>query len=307
MIRKITFALLALCWLVHPGFSAAAVAHQHAAHPHQHATSKKHSQRVVHKKASSVVNQKKVSNKKSTRKKYLANKRAPIPNVRTDSMEPPINQITESHSGFPFHFFSSVEHRLVDFVHKTVGTLKYSVYKLGGTHFDAKHGVYIVDCSDYVDNLLQTVHPDAFSNLVDTMRAEKPTTQHYYDFFRDLAVAPNDYWQKVDSVENLEAGDILVFRYKNGLHHQAGGHVMVVMDKPIQDEDGFLVKVADSARVGHSEDTRGRHVSGIGIGTLVLKTHPDTGRPFAYAWRIGARWNSNVNIAMARPIAGSHH
>lgn len=305
MVRKTIFIVFTLLWLLHPSLSAAAVVH-HNTHVHQSSSAKNHPHHSAHKKNTHALTQKKITSKKLSRKKYLANKRAPIPNVRTETTDIPINHASESHSSFPFHFFSSVEHRLVDFVHKTVGSLKYSVYKLGGTHFDAQHGVYIVDCSDYVDNLLQTVHPDAFSNLVDTMGAEKPTTQHYYDFFRDLAVAPNHYWQKVDSVENLEAGDILVFRYKNGLHHQTGGHVMVVMDKPIQDEDGFLVKVADSARVGHSEDTRGSHVSGIGIGTLVLKTHPDTGRPFAYAWRVGARWNSNVNIAMARPIASSH-
>lgn len=298
--------LFALLWLAHPSLAAAAMTHHQNNSP-QHNPVKKQPRHVAHKKAVHTSSQKKTASKKSSRKKHLADKRAPIPNVKTEPLTTTPLQVPVTHSGFSFHFFSSVEHKLVDLVQKTVGTLKYSVYKLGGTHFDAQHGVYIVDCSDYVDNLLQTTHPDAYFNLVDTMRAEKPTTQHYYDFFRDLADTSNDYWQKVDNVENLEAGDILVFRYKSGLRRQTGGHVMIVMDKPIQDENGFLVKVADSARVGHSEDTRGNRVSGIGIGTLVLKTNPDTGRPFAYAWRIGARWNSNVSIAMARPIASTHH
>ena len=77
---------------------------------------------------------------------------------------------------------------------------------------------------------------------------------------------------------------------------------MVVMDKPIADGDGYLVRVADSAPSGHSQDTRRGRVSGIGIGTMVLKTNPDTGEPSAYAWKVGASWKSNVKIAMARPI-----
>ncbi len=76
---------------------------------------------------------------------------------------------------------------------------------------------------------------------------------------------------------------------------------MIVMSKPIFDTNAFLVRVADSASAGHGDDTRSHHVSGIGIGTLLLKVNPHTGQPNAYAWNFSSYWNNNVKFAMGRP------
>lgn len=150
--------------------------------------------------------------------------------------------------------------------------------------------------------MLQAVYPNAYDSLVYSSGADKPTTQHYFDFFNELAYDPKNYWDKVDEVEKLEPGDILVFRNKAGVKSVVRGHVMVVMEKPQRDSDIYWVKVADSAPSGHTEDTRSPHVSGIGIGTLLLKVNPLTKQPSAYAWRAGAPWKHNVNFAMARPL-----
>jgi cell wall-associated NlpC family hydrolase len=199
-------------------------------------------------------------------------------------------------------FAASLEKHLVNFVHKTVATLRYSDYKLGGRKFDTSRGVYIVDCSSFVDHILQRVSPRAYLSLVNATGADTPATQHYYEFFTELSSGPDNFWNKVEAVEQLRPGDILVFRYKNSRGSETGGHVMVVMDKPTQDSDVFFVRVADSAPSRHSQDTRQRNEAGIGIGTLVLKVNPRTGRPAAYAWGLGGLWNKNVNFAMARPI-----
>ena len=103
-------------------------------------------------------------------------------------------------------------------------------------------------------------------------------------------------------VEKLQPGDILVFRYKNSRGTETGGHVMVVMDKPERASDVYFVRVADSAPSRHSEDTRHINESGIGIGTLLLKANPKTGKPSAFAWGVNGYWNKNVKFAMARPI-----
>lgn len=196
---------------------------------------------------------------------------------------------------------NSIEKRLVDFIHETVNSLNYSAYKLGGSHFDPSEGVYILDCSNYVDQLLRTVTPEAYLSLVHSTGTETPTTQHYYNFFRKLpADKPKRHWNKVTKVKELQPGDILVFRYKKSSHR--GGHVMVVMNKPKRDARGFLVQVADSAPSGHSQDTRPPHTSGIGIGTLWLKANPKTGIPAAYAWKRDSFWQKNVSFAMARPV-----
>lgn len=194
---------------------------------------------------------------------------------------------------------NSIEESLVSFVNKTVETLKYTTYKFGGSRADPLKGIYVLDCSGYVDYSLQEVNPEAYWSLVDASGADKPNSMHYYDFFKNLA-NNHEYWNKIEDVEELDAGDILVFRYKNRVG-RANGHVMIVMDKPIQDDNVFLVRVADSASSRHSEDTRARHRSGIGIGTLLLQVDKKTKQPHAYAWKVDSRWNRNVNIAMGRP------
>lgn len=262
-----------------------------------HHNSKKKTQHITH------HQKKKKKTHQTTKHKTIAKKnKQPIPNKQTAKVAgftnlPPAD--SESRG-----FVASIEKRLVDFVHKTVNTLRYSAYKMGGSRFDTSRGIYIVDCSRYVDNILRTIYPNAYSNLVNSSGSERPTTHDYYDFFSNLSDQSAYHWNKVDAVEELQPGDILVFRYKNARGNETGGHVMIVMDKPIQDtdENAFLVRVADSAALGHSEDTRPRRASGIGIGTLLLKVDPKTYQPSAYAWRVGARWNENVNFAMARPI-----
>lgn len=197
---------------------------------------------------------------------------------------------------------SSLEERLVAFVHQTVSTLHYTRYKFGGTRFDASRGIFIEDCSDYVDHLLKAVSPHAFSSLANSSGTDKPTSAHYYSFFNGLDEDPSHYWNKIDNVKQLQPGDILVFRYRDPYTEQAAGHVMVVMNKPVSSTDAFFVRVADAAPHGHSQDTRPAHMSGIGIGTLLLKVNPKTGQPAAYAWKVGSCWEKHVNFAMARPV-----
>src|SRR5579883_403614 len=100
----------------------------------------------------------------------------------------------------PPGFMASMEQRLISFVHKTVNTLRYSAYKLGGSRFDTSHGIYIVDCSRYVDHILQEIYPHAYSTLVGSSRSEVPTTQDYYDFFTNLSEKSSYYWNKVEDV-----------------------------------------------------------------------------------------------------------
>lgn len=277
----------------------AAVASTAVAQTQKH---KKKSHHTQHHKA------KKAKSRKKTKTHHRVYKpQVEAPSDKRISMALPENQ-TPPPIGIASFFtkrVASVEDRMVTFVHKTVSNLKYSVYKLGGGHFEPSRGVYILDCSDYVDNVLQAVDPKAYSGLANYMGTDRPTSQHYYDFFSELDDDNIQHgWTRISDVEDLMPGDVLVFRYKRGVH-MTGGHVMIVMDKPIGDDNTFLVRVADSAPSGHSHDTRQPNTSGIGIGTLLLKTDPTSGRPSAYAWKVGAPWKNNVRIAMGRPVYSS--
>lgn len=200
------------------------------------------------------------------------------------------------------HRRGNIDKRLVNFVQRMISNLHYSSYKLGGTHFDMRRGVYIVDCSIYVDHILKEVYPHAYSKLVHWSKSKKPTTHHYYHFFNNLSIAPQRYWNPVKHVAQLQPGDILVFRKKKYAGTDRTGHIMIVMDKPVQRNNMFMLRIADSAPYRHSHDTRQRKNSGIGIGTMVVKVNPHTYQPAAYAWTVGSHWKQNVVFAMARPL-----
>jgi cell wall-associated NlpC family hydrolase len=198
-------------------------------------------------------------------------------------------------------FASTTEHNIVGLVHNAVMSLHHTVYRYGGNYFNMAKGVYEVDCSDYVDDLLRISDPKAYQDLANSTHTEKPTSRDYYNFFNDLPDNSGHAWQRVDDVEALKPGDILVFQNRS----YGGGHVMVVMDTPspsTYDTNTYFVKVSDSASSRHSDDTRARHASGIGIGTLMLKADPQTGEPSAYAWTVDSGWEQNVDVAMAEPV-----
>lgn len=192
--------------------------------------------------------------------------------------------------------------RVVSYVHQMLSNLRYTTYRSGGQLFDSQRGVYEADCSHYVDHVMQNVFPRAYAVLEMSTGAHAPDSADYYEFIRRLSVNMHSAWDKVDNATQLQPGDVLVFRYRNSYGESSGGHVMVVMDKPVLDNNALLVRVSDSAFSGHSDDTRGYH-SGVGIGTLLLKINTDTGAPSAYAWDESSRWVDRVNIAMARPIS----
>lgn len=201
----------------------------------------------------------------------------------------------------PGYLLNTIEKNVVGFVQNTISNLRYSTYKLGGTKIDTNRGVYVVDCSSYIDHILKNVYPRAYSSLTNWSGTEKPTTEDFYHYFTNLS--PNArHWNTIDEVEALRPGDILVFRYKNRYGSETGGHVMIVMDKPQQEGNVFKVRIADSASTGHTKDTRSPRTSGIGIGTMLLKVNPKTYQPYAYAWKVGSRWETNAYMAMARPI-----
>lgn len=193
--------------------------------------------------------------------------------------------------------------KLADFAHQTVDNLRYSSYRYGGTRFDVQRGIYQLDCSHYVDNLLNQTNPNAYYTLAHSTGSPHPSSEHYYKFFNRLSAEPSSEWHKIEDSQQLQTGDILVFRYLSSRGRSAGGHVMVVMNKSVLKQDVVAVQVADSASAGHSQDTRGPRKSGVGIGTLLLKVDARTGQPYAYAWRTDAPWKQNVSIAMGRPAS----
>ncbi len=302
-IKKILILLLTLLWMVHPCFAATTQSHTPSTKKATKHTSHKQSKTSINTRHTSKKTlSKKTKSQRSTKKSKKTRHRQHRATTPVSHPSTTINTPNVTKTYLPGYLLTSIEKNLVDAVRKTIATLRYTAYKLGGTRIDPSRGIYIVDCSSYVDHVLKTVYPRAYTSLTNWSGTEKPTTNDFYHYFTNLSDDDTQsHWNTIEDVEKLRPGDIIVFRSKNKIGN-ARGHVMIVMDKPQPTADAFLVRVADAAPAGHSTDTRMPHASGIGIGSLLLKVDAKTYRPYAYAWKIGSRWEKNVNFAMARPI-----
>lgn len=285
--RKISLFLLALFLLLHSAYAAKV----HEPPPSKQPVKQAHR---LHRVKQSIVKQKKTMTVHKKKILHVVKKKTPIKNA--------VNNLTKKIPSDVVKVPSTQKHTLVHFVQNLVRNLKFSAYKLGGNRFDARRGVYVVDCSSYVDKILKTVHPRAFAKLVRYSGSVQPTTRDYYHFFNNLTDEPQSYWDTVDDISQLKAGDLLVFRYRDEPENVMKGHIVIVMDQPIRVKDTYRVRISDSAPVRHSHDTRMRRVSGIGIGTMLFKINPKTYQPMAYAWGLNSRWEKNVRFAMARPL-----
>lgn len=297
--------------------SAKRVHHTKKRKPHHHQRHQKHSKKTHHTIKKTITHHHKTHTRKIHHRHTTTQKRIQKPidtAYEQDNDMPKLSLPTQPKERFsrfrelahPISLASGATERLITLVHSTMQRLKFSSYKLGGTYFNSNRGIYEVDCSDYVDNMLHKADPCAYQSMVDSTQSTKPTSNDYYVFFSELpAKTTSDNWQKVQQVQYLRPGDILVFRHKMRFGKSAAGHVMIVVNSPIPDPrvpNAFSVRVSDSAQAGHSDDTRPKHTSGIGIGTLLLKVNPETGAPNAYAWKLDAPWEYDMNFAMARPV-----
>lgn len=255
---------------------------------HKPITTQKHT-KASGKKSKAVTNHKSKTSKHSKGKTHPA----AAPNQSLPATNNMDNLINAS---------SATGKRIVTYVDNFMSSLRYTTYRSGDRIFDTMHGIFELDCSHYVDHILQNACPNAYHSLVSSTGSTSPDSQNYFDFFNRLSTHMKNDWNAVDDAKQLQAGDVLVFRYLNASGYSSSGHVMMVMGKPVIKNDNLFVRVSDSAEASHSNDTRAGHSSGVGIGTMVLKVNPTTGRPTAYAWDVDSRWQNRVEFAMARPV-----
>jgi hypothetical protein len=147
-----------------------------------------------------------------------------------------------------------------------------------------KDGVYHFDCSGMVNWMLERVAPKA----LETIGRERPVAASYV---RVISKAPSDRsrggWQQIASIQEVEPGDIFAWlRPKDWPKGGNTGHVGVVIARPTPVahlDNAYVVRIADSTRWRHQDDTRSKDQTGFGMGTILFVTD-DQGQPIGYAW-----------------------
>jgi hypothetical protein len=192
---------------------------------------------------------------------------------------------------------------LLKLVKKVLHHISSNHYQLGGNIFDLNRGIYHLDCSEYVDNLVKRIDPTAYQTISKN-GSIKPTSLDYFAFLSAIHSGQTRYhWYRVPNLSAVKAGDILVFRYKDLANKKSGGHMMVILAPPkkfIWSHDAYSLRISDSAPAGHTTDTRQAHTSGIGVGSLLLKIDPKSDLPIAYAWKWFAPWHTDMYYIIAR-------
>jgi len=145
-------------------------------------------------------------------------------------------------------------------------------------------GVYHFDCSGMINWMLARASKTALA----TLDRERPVAASYV---RVISKAPTAKarggWQQIASIHDLEPGDIFAWRRpKHWPKSDNSGHVGIVITRPAPVPhlvNAYVVRIVDSTRWRHQDDTRAHDEDGFGMGTILFVTD-DSGGPIGYGW-----------------------
>jgi hypothetical protein len=189
-------------------------------------------------------------------------------------------------------------------VDEALNGLGYSEYRTTSQVWNDSRGDYRVDCSGYVNRMVEDAVPEAYDELRDARGVSWPKAKDYYWFFRSI---PGDgkkgRWARPLRMADARPGDLLVWRYKSTSSSTSSGHVMVIASKPSLvsgTSNVYRVRVTDAARSGHTADSRSGGGSGVGAGEMLVKVE-SAGKPWQYAWSVTGSFHTDVYLTLGRP------
>lgn len=166
---------------------------------------------------------------------------------------------------------------------------------------DPSHGIYQLDCSEFVSLILERFAPKHFQEIPTEPGHSQPRARMYFRFFEELERQPRAGWQPIINLADVAAGDIVAWE-KLGTGGQGDtGHVMIVAESPHRNQDGtFQIRVYDASEIPHVGDSRPAGSSGVGSGSVLFRVK-ENGAPMAFQFNARSHWHSEP-IAIARLI-----
>jgi hypothetical protein len=184
---------------------------------------------------------------------------------------------TMPHNPSPAQIASQAQH--------IVDTLEQTDYQ-HHDKIDVDKGIYDCDCNGFVGFVLKNAAPAHFALVPKEETQSRPRAFKYYGFFASLTPESPGGWHRIDFLKDAHRGDIIAWRFPRIEKDANTGHVVFVAEKATVDESGvFSVRVYDSAKKPHFDDTRGtgqeQFPTGVGSGVIHFKVD-GAGRPTAY-------------------------
>lgn len=205
----------------------------------------------------------------------------------------------KTHAAKPAHtrFFHKINH--------LVENLEFTEYQ-HRTRIDEENKSFRCDCSGFLGYFLKQDFRVAYQSLLDhkiATWAKRPLAGDFYQAFIAAEGESVPGWQAVTRVADAEPGDLLAWQREKIGKGSITGHVLMIASKPQRDPDGrFRVRVIDSTRSLHFEDTRGKDGTGVGAGIMWFAVD-DKGRPVRYYRDDSPKPGKTPLIAIGRPMA----
>ena len=152
---------------------------------------------------------------------------------------------------------------------RILNSIQSTVYQ-HNTEIDEKAGTYRCDCSGFVGYVLNrtTAKDDPTGPLGD--KKKRPLAMDYEKFFENTPArnGGDGRWQQVVKLVDARPGDVIAWRHETPKPGNTG-HVVIVDQRPIVEEDGLVrVVVIDSTTKPQVDDTRAKGTSGVGRGSM---------------------------------------
>jgi hypothetical protein len=199
---------------------------------------------------------------------------------------------------------------LVTRARQVLATVKTSTYQ-HPTDIDASAGRYNCDCSGLIDYLLLQDLPLHYKSIPFPKSVKRPRAVEFYQAFIAAPPAPaqptpGQLWQHVETITQARTGDLLAWRKDPLPEKGSTGHIVLFdsTPKPIA-ENLYEIIVIDSTSLPHHDDTRPANVTGVGRGTIYIKTDAQ-GHPIGYASKSANGPFLKHPIAIARPVGMSN-
>lgn len=172
------------------------------------------------------------------------------------------------------------------------------------TAIDEKNGSVKCDCSGLVGFMLRQECPEAYLSVrgQESPWRKRPLAVTYYETFVAAGQdgGQSGPWQQVKSLMDAVPGDVLAWRKKTVVRGSTTGHTCMIAGRPQMQADGTVrVRLIDSTRSIHADDTRPDGTTGLGAGFKSFLVNED-GEPTGYF--VGKR-RVKVAIAVGRIVS----
>jgi hypothetical protein len=175
------------------------------------------------------------------------------------------------------------------------------------TRVKAREGRYFFDCSGMAEWILRRGAPQAMKSI-GKPDGRRPLAVHFHR--RIARIRPGEQrgpWMRVRTAAHARPGDVIAWVRPKWFDSTSTGHVAFVVGEPALSHGpvpGILVRVADSSKFKHEDDSRDEATTGFGTGVLLIPTD-EALQPTGYGWfgsRTRPEWVVPTDLVIGRPL-----